>query len=111
MNMSIFTKVSQLSFNFSGELQTAKGVEPVTIEEVKKYLNQDSNHIADFTLTINKLHHGYKDEFVKVIKKGDSLELHGNHTMLLLFLNDAYYYISGNITRNNEYNITEFKNN
>ena len=110
MNMSIFTKVSHLSFNFSGELETAKGVEPVTIEEVKKYLNQDSNHIADFTLTINKLHHGYKDEFVKVIKKGDSLELHGNHTYLLLFLNDAYYYVSGNNVRNG-FNIIEFRNN
>ena len=110
MNMSIFTKVSHLSFNFSGELETLEGTTPVTIEEVKKYLNQDSNHIADFTLTINKLHHGYKDEFVKVIKKGESLELHGNHTIILLFMNDAYYYVSGNNARNG-FNIVEFRNN
>lgn len=109
MNMNIFTKVSYLSFNFSGELKTLKGTTPVTIEEVKKYLNEDSNTIADFTLTINKLHHGYKDTFVKVIKKGDSLECHGDNTILLLFLNDAYYYVSGYDIKNG-FNIVEFNN-
>ena len=110
MNMNIFTKVSYLSYNISGELETLEGTTPVTIEEVKKYLNEDSNNIPDFMLTINKLHHGHKDTFVKVIKKGERFECHGDHTILLLFVNEAYYYISGNNVRNG-FNIVEFRNN
>jgi hypothetical protein len=89
-----FDRVSKLAYHVSGELVTKSST--LKVEDVIEYLKNDDSILSeDFTLRISKLHHGYPDVFILVIKQGDSLELHGEEKIYDEFvLGGAWYYIS-----------------